>query len=57
MYVTVHGKILVCERIDHDFAVGHVTDEGVELNFAHVAENHRKYCSKLLSQCIQCYMQ
>jgi len=25
MYVTVHGKILVCERIDHDFAVGHVT--------------------------------
>jgi hypothetical protein len=57
MYVTVHGKILVCERIDHDFAVGHVTDEGVELNFAHVAENHRKYCSKLLSQCKQCYMQ
>lgn len=34
-----------------------MTDENVELNFAHVAENHRKYCSKLLSQCKQCYMQ
>lgn len=57
MYITVHGKILVCERIDHDFAVGYVTDEKVELNFKEVAENHRKYSSKLLPQCKYCYMQ
>lgn len=57
MYVTVQGKILVCERISHEYAVGQVTDDHLTLDFSHVAEMHQKYCSKLLSQCKQCYMQ
>ena len=33
IFVTVNGKILPCERIGHQFALGHVDDLGVHLDF------------------------
>ena len=27
MFLTVHGKILQCEKIDHNYALGHVSEE------------------------------
>lgn len=57
IFVTVQGKILVCERISHEYAVGKVTDDRIDLDLKHVAEMHREHCSKLLHQCKECYMQ
>ena len=33
MFLTTNGKILACERIDQKFALGYITDEGVDLDF------------------------
>ena len=64
MFVTVNGKIIQCERIDHKYALGEVTDEGVKLDFEEIANrfNERiesiqhlcKLCAgeKVCSQCI-----
>lgn len=38
MFVTVNGKILVCERIGHQFCLGQIHDDRVELNFSEIAE-------------------
>ena len=54
LFVTVDGKILPCERIDHDFALGYVHDDFVELDYKHVAERHNYYTSKFENQCIAC---
>jgi uncharacterized protein len=55
MFVTVNGKILACERIGHQFALGKVTPEAVELDFEKIAVKYNQYYSKLISQCNHCY--
>jgi len=57
MFVTVNGKILACERIGHQFALGSVDDKGVNLNYSEIAEKYNSYYDKLKSQCKHCYMQ
>ncbi|MDR0604731.1 MAG: radical SAM peptide maturase [Bacteroidales bacterium] len=54
LFVATDGKILPCERIDHDFEVGYVHDDFVELDYKHVAERHNYYLSKSADQCICC---
>jgi len=54
LFVTAEGKILPCERIDHDFAVGYVHDDFVELDYKYVAERHNHYLSKCAGQCTCC---
>lgn len=54
LFLAVDGKILPCERIDHDFEVGHVYDDFVELDCQHVAERHNYYLSKVADQCFTC---
>lgn len=54
MFVTVRGRIMQCERINHEFALGEVTDTGVEMNLDQVAEQHNKYAFKYISQCKTC---
>ena len=39
MFVTVNGKILPCERIGQQFALGQVTDTEVILDFEEIAKN------------------
>jgi uncharacterized protein len=55
MFVTVNGKILPCERIGHQFALGTVDKEGVHLDFEEIAERYNHYFSKLEKQCKACY--
>lgn len=57
MFVTVNGRILQCERINHEFALGRVTDEAVELNLEQAAEQHNRYVFKYLRQCKNCAIQ
>jgi uncharacterized protein len=55
VYVTVNGKILPCERIGHQFALGDLTDRAVELDFEAIAQKYNQYYAKLDKQCKVCY--
>jgi uncharacterized protein len=54
LFLATDGKILPCERIEHDFEMGYVHDDNVELDYKHVADLHNHYTSKCASQCISC---
>lgn len=54
MFVTVNGKILPCERIAHDYAMGQVTDMEVLMDYAQIARQHNRYTSRYLKQCKHC---
>ena len=54
MFITVKGRILQCERIDHEFALGRITDEKVELDLEQAAQQHNKYVFHYINQCKSC---
>ncbi len=54
MYVTVNGKILPCERIGHQFALGEITDQEVVLDVDAISEKYNHYLSKVEKQCSKC---
>jgi uncharacterized protein len=54
MYVTVNGKILPCERIGHQFALGEITDTEIKLDFEAIADKYNAYYTKLDNQCSKC---
>ena len=56
MFITVNGKIMPCERIGQQFALGQVTAEaGVELDVEMIADKYNAYFAKLENQCSKCY--
>ena len=55
MFVTVNGKILPCERIGQQFALGTVNENGVALDFDEIAKKYNQYFAKLESQCDGCF--
>lgn len=55
IFVTVNGKILPCERIGHQFALGHVDDLGVHLDFEAIADRYNGYYRKMTPQCSACH--
>lgn len=54
MFVTARGKILQCEKISHKYALGHVKDKKVNLNFEDIAKQFNKWMSQIGSQCKVC---
>ena len=54
MFVTVKGRILQCEKINHEFALGQITDEKVELDLEQAAQQHNEYIFRYVSQCKTC---
>jgi uncharacterized protein len=54
MYITVNGKILQCEKISHDYALGYITDDVVVLDCSAVADRQNKYSQQLLHLCPKC---
>ena len=54
MYVTVNGKILPCERIGHQFALGEVTDTEIKLDAEAIANKYNEYYAKMEKQCSSC---
>ena len=58
LFVTVTGKILACEHISHEFALGRVSEQGVKLNLEEIAQKYNEqYYSKITPVCKKCYMQ
>ena len=55
MFVTVNGKILPCERIGHQYALGQVTETDVILDFEEIAERYNAWFNKLAMQCSRCH--
>ena len=46
MFVTVNGKILPCERIGHQYGLGHLTTTGIELDVVEIARKYNQYYLK-----------
>jgi uncharacterized protein len=55
MFVTVNGKILPCERIGQQFALGSVSETGVNLDLQAIADKYNAYYAKLEKQCGKCH--
>jgi len=55
VFVTVNGKILPCERIGHQFALGQLSNSKLNIDYEKIAEKYNNYYSKLAKQCGQCY--
>lgn len=54
MFVTVNGKILPCERIGHQFALGNITKDSIELHPQAIADIYNGYYAKMESRCQTC---
>lgn len=54
IFVTVNGKILPCERIGHQFFLGHITDTEVNIDFHEIANKYNLYYAKIDKQCASC---
>jgi uncharacterized protein len=54
MFVTVNGKILQCEKIDHSFALGSISEESVLLDLDSVVHKYNSYLEKMEAQCKLC---
>lgn len=54
MFVTVNGKILQCERIHHNYALGTVDDLGVHLDYEYIVARHNLFINKFTQQCNNC---
>lgn len=55
VFLTVNGKILPCERINHEYALGTVSDDGVHLDFNRIASKYNDHFGHLKKQCKACY--
>ena len=54
LFVTVNGKILPCEKINHTFSYGCVNRNTFEFSLEKVADQFNEYITKLVTQCCQC---
>lgn len=54
MFITVNSKILPCERIGHQFALGKIGETEIELDPESIADQYNNYYAKMESQCSRC---
>lgn len=55
IFVTVNGKILPCETIDHKYSLGSVNEKSVSMDYEQIAINYNNYYNKMLKLCNNCY--
>lgn len=55
MFLTVNGKILPCERISQEHALGFVDEEQVSIDFDEIVEKYNAFFAKYIPQCSKCY--
>lgn len=54
LFVTVNGKILQCEKIDHKFYAGVISDTGIDLDLDRLANSHNRIVNSYKTQCETC---
>ncbi|GHT18086.1 radical SAM peptide maturase [Bacteroidia bacterium] len=57
IFVTSDGKILPCERIGHQFEMGKITAEKVDIDFQKIAEKYNESYRKINEKCRKCMFQ
>jgi len=57
IFITAHGKILPCEKISHEYTLGQINENGVDLDLTQIAAKYNRYYKNLKTQCLQCYQQ
>lgn len=55
IYMTVNGKLLPCERIGHQFSLGTIRDQKIEIDPEAIAYKYNSYYAKLDDQCRKCH--
>lgn len=55
MFVTVSGKILTCERVSHEHALGYVNEKEVVIDLEAIVEKYNELYNKFIPQCSNCY--
>ncbi|MCP5053920.1 MAG: radical SAM peptide maturase [bacterium] len=54
VFITVNGKILPCEQVGHQYSLGVVDENKVEMDFETLAETYNGYYDRLEKQCGVC---
>lgn len=54
MFITTSGKIFQCEKINHEFALGFVSEDTVKMDFDHIAKIANDYIFRFIKQCSIC---
>lgn len=55
IFISARGKILPCERIGHQYALGYVKKKTINLNYSAIAKKYNQYFEKLSIQCQDCH--
>ena len=55
MFVTATGKILPCERIGHQFAIGQVDRDKVDIDFEGISKKYNANYDKMGKNCNACF--
>lgn len=56
--VTTNGKIMVCEHIDHKYAVGKVDEKSIHLDLVEIGRKYNEqYYDRIIQLCNKCYAQ
>ncbi len=55
VFITVNGKILACEKIDHIFFLAQLKGDGELFDFEFIANKYNEYYKKVKSRCSSCY--
>lgn len=54
IFITVNGKLLPCERISQQYALGEITDTKIILDYQKIADKYNGYYASLYKQCKHC---
>ena len=54
IFLTVNGKILPCEKVSHQFQLGTVSKEYVDIDCEKIATKYNGYYGQILPQCTIC---
>lgn len=54
IFLSVNGKILPCERVNHMFSLGQVYDDRIELDISKITENYNYLISIVENKCKNC---
>jgi uncharacterized protein len=55
LFLTVNGKILPCERIPQEYALGQIEENKVIMDFEKIVEKYNSWYDKYVPQCLTCY--
>lgn len=55
MFLSARGKVLPCEKIDHQFAIGEVNEDGISIDCDRVASYLNTFIDHCAEVCVSCY--